>query len=55
MSEVEQILIKAHKKGIYDEVLEEASQLKSSNPDLDLTNRYYIAYYSVKKKKKLNK
>lgn len=55
MSEVEQILMKAHNKGIYDEVLEEASQLKSSNPDLDLTDRYYIAYYSVKKKKKLNK
>ena len=48
-------LMKPHNKGIYDEVLEEASQLKSSNPDLDLTDRYYIAYYSVKKKKKLKK
>jgi hypothetical protein len=52
MSEIEQILIKAHNKGIYDEVLEEASQLKQTQPDLDINDRYHIAYYSVKKKKK---
>lgn len=52
MSEIEQILIKAHNKGIYDEVLEEAQLIKKNRPELDINDRYYIAYYSVKKKKK---
>lgn len=52
MSEIEQILIKAHNKGIYDEVLEEAQLIKKDRPELDINDRYYIAYYSVKKKKK---
>ena len=52
MSEVEQILMKAHNKGIYDQVIEEAFQLKKDRPELDLSDRYHIAYYSVKKKKK---
>lgn len=55
MSEVEQILIKAHNKGIYEDVLEEAHTLKKERPELDINDRYYIAYYSVKKKKKNSK
>lgn len=52
MREVEKILIKAHNKGIYDEVLEEARLIRKDRPELDINDRFHIAYYSVKKKKK---
>lgn len=52
MSEIEEILHRAHKKGIYNEVIQEALDLKDQNPELEMQDRYYIAYYRVKKKSK---
>ena len=52
MNEIEELLIKAHKKGYYDDVMNEAYILKKSNPELDLKDRYFMAYYKVKSKNK---
>lgn len=52
MSEIEELLHKAENKGFREEVINEAASIKQTNPGLDLTDRYYMAYYKVKKKYK---
>jgi hypothetical protein len=52
MNEVEELLIKAHKKGYYEDVMNEAQILKQSNPEMGLKDRYFMAYYKIKSKKK---
>jgi len=52
MSEIEELLHKAENKGFREEVINEALSIKQTNPGLDLTDRYYMAYYKVKKKYK---
>lgn len=52
MNEVEELLIKAHKKGYYEAVMNEAQTLKQSNPEMGLKDRYFMAYYKIKSKNK---
>jgi len=52
MNEIEELLIKAHKKGYYEDVMNEAHILKKSNPEMGLKDRYFMAYYKVKSKNK---
>ena len=52
MNDVEELLLKAHKKGYYEDVMNEAQTLKKSNPEMDLKDRYFMAYYKIKSKNK---
>jgi spore coat polysaccharide biosynthesis predicted glycosyltransferase SpsG len=49
MSKIEHILYKAHKKGIYNETMSLAQNIKSENLKIELADRYEIAYEQAKK------
>ena len=49
MSKIEHILQKAYKKGIYDETMSLAQNIKSENAKIELADRYEIAYEQAKK------
>ena len=49
MSKIEEILIKAHKKGIYNETISSAQDIKKENPKIEVADRYELAYERVKK------
>jgi spore coat polysaccharide biosynthesis predicted glycosyltransferase SpsG len=49
MSKIESILYKAHKKGIYNETMSLAQDIKKENPKLEIADRYEIAYERAKK------
>ena len=49
MSKIEHILYKAHKKGIYDETMSLAQNIKSENAKIEIEDRYEIAYERAKK------
>ena len=49
MSKIEHILQKAHKKGIYNETMSLAQNIKSENAKIELADRYEIAYEQAKK------
>jgi hypothetical protein len=49
MSKIEHILQKAYKKGIYNETMSLAQDLKSENAKIELADRYEIAYELAKK------
>ena len=49
MSKIEHILYKAHKKGIYDETMSLAQNIKSENAKIEIEDRYEIAYELAKK------
>ena len=49
MSKIEHILQKAHKKGIYDETMSLAQNIKSENAKIEIEDRYEIAYERAKK------
>ena len=49
MSKIEHILYKAHQKGIYNETMSLAQDIKQNNPKIEITDRYEIAYERAKK------
>lgn len=49
MSKIEKVLYKAHKKGIYNETLSFAQNLKKENPKMEIEGRYELAYERAKK------
>ena len=49
MSKIEHILQKAYKKGIYDETMSLAQNIKSENAKIEIEDRYEIAYERAKK------
>jgi hypothetical protein len=49
MSKIEHILHKAHKKGIYNETMSLAQEIKVVDPKIELADRYEIAYKQAKK------
>jgi hypothetical protein len=51
MSKIEHILQKAHKKGIYNETMSLAQNIKNENTKIELADRYELAYEQAKKYK----
>jgi hypothetical protein len=49
MSKIEHILQKAYKKGIYNETMSLAQNIKNENLKIELADRYEIAYEQAKK------
>ena len=49
MSKIEHILQKAYKKGIYNETMSFAQNIKSENLKIELADRYELAYEQAKK------
>ena len=49
MSKIEHILQKAYKKGIYNETMSLAQNIKSENLKIELADRYELAYEQAKK------
>ena len=49
MSKIEHILQKAYKKGIYNETMSLAQNIKSENLKIELADRYELAYERAKK------
>jgi spore coat polysaccharide biosynthesis predicted glycosyltransferase SpsG len=49
MSKVENILYKAHKKGIYEQTMSLAQDIKMENPKLEVADRYELAYEQAKR------
>jgi len=52
MSEIERLLHKAEEKGYREEVINEAREIKTREPHMDISDRYHLAYYKIKKKYK---
>jgi spore coat polysaccharide biosynthesis predicted glycosyltransferase SpsG len=52
MSKIEDILYKAHKKGIYEHTMSLAQDIKTENPKLEVADRYELAYKQAKKSRK---
>ena len=50
MSKIEHILYKAHDKGIYNETMSLAQEIKQTNPRLEIEDRYELAYEQAKKR-----
>jgi spore coat polysaccharide biosynthesis predicted glycosyltransferase SpsG len=48
MSKIEHILHKAHKKGIFEETMSLAQDIKVENPKLEVADRYELAYERAK-------
>ena len=49
MSKIEHILHKAHDKGIYNETMSFAQEIKKEDPKIEIEDRYEIAYERAKK------
>ena len=49
MSKIEHILYKAHDKGIYNETMSLAQEIKLKDPKIEVADRYEIAYERAKK------
>ena len=49
MSKIESILYKAHKKGIFEETMSIAQDIKIENPKLEVADRYELAYERAKR------
>ena len=49
MSKIEHILQKAYRKGIYNETMSLAQNIKSENLKIELADRYELAYEQAKK------
>jgi spore coat polysaccharide biosynthesis predicted glycosyltransferase SpsG len=49
MSKIEHILHKAHKKGIFEETMSLAQDIKIENPKLEVEDRYELAYERAKR------
>lgn len=50
MSKIEHILQKAYEKGIYNETMSLAKNLKNENPKIEIADRYELAYTIAKHK-----
>ena len=50
MSKIEDILYKAHGKGIYHETMSIAQDLKQDDPKMEVADRYELAYSIAKRK-----
>jgi len=44
MSKIETVLYKAHEKGIYNETMSFAQDIKEENPKMEVADRYELAY-----------
>ena len=53
MSKTEEILYKAYTKGIFNETMSIAEQLKTEQPRLEPSDRFELAYEQAKKNSKL--
>jgi hypothetical protein len=51
MSQIESILYKAHKKGIYEYTMSLAQEIKIENPKMEVSDRYELAYEKAKRAK----
>lgn len=49
MSKIETVLYKAHGKGIYNETISLAQEIKKENPKIEAADRYELAYERAKK------
>ena len=49
MSKIENILYKAHKKGIFEETMSLAQDIKVENHKLEVADRYELAYERAKR------
>ena len=49
MSKLEKVLHKAHQKGIYNETMSFAQEIKKENPKIEVADRYELAYERAKK------
>ena len=49
MSQVEEIMYKAWKKGIQHETLSLAKEIKKENPKMEVNERYELAYAKAKR------
>lgn len=52
MSKIENILYKALEKGIYEQTMSLAQDIKKENPKLEVADRYEIAYEQAKRSRK---
>ena len=48
MSKIEEILHKAYKKGIYEQTMSLAQEIKKENPKIETPDRYELAYERAK-------
>ena len=55
MSKIEYILHKAFKKGIYDETMSLAQELRVVDPKMEASDRYELAYERAKIDRKQDK
>jgi hypothetical protein len=51
MSQIETILYKAYKNGLYHETMSLAQDIKQENPEMEQANRYELAYHKAKRSK----
>lgn len=51
MSQIETILYKAHQKGLFQETMSIAQDIKIKNPKMEQIDRYELAYKQAKKSK----
>jgi spore coat polysaccharide biosynthesis predicted glycosyltransferase SpsG len=49
MSKIEDILYKAHRKGIYNETMSLAQDIKNEDPKIEVEDRYELAYKRAKR------
>ena len=49
MSKIEHILHKAYDKGIYNETMSLAQEIKQENPKMEIEDRYELAYAKAKR------
>lgn len=51
MSQIENILHEAHKKGIYEQTMSFAQDIKKENPKMEVADRYELAYQKARRSK----
>ena len=51
MSQIEAILHKAYKNGLYHETMSLAQDIKQENPEMEQADRYELAYHKAKRAK----
>jgi spore coat polysaccharide biosynthesis predicted glycosyltransferase SpsG len=51
MSQIENILYKAHERGIYEQTMSFAQEIKKENPKMEVSDRYELAYEKAKRAK----
>jgi hypothetical protein len=49
MSKIETVLYKAFEKGIYNETMSFAQNIKEENPKMEVADRYELAYERARK------